>query len=62
MWECSVGASEESPEIENRAYSAQFVDLAFRPSANTERYRSVGDSIAMFDTSAKTTMKGHIYD
>ena len=43
-------------ELKSRAYSAPVVDLAFRPNANPERYRSFGDHISMFDTSAQTAL------
>ena len=54
------------PELKVRTYGAPVVDLkgAMQPTwnANTERYRNFGDPVAMFDSSAHTTVYPQFYD
>ena len=54
------------PELKVRTYGAPVVDLkeAIQPTwnANTERYRNFGDPVAMFDSSAYTTVYPQFYD
>ena len=56
----ALGLQENHPEVKSRTYNAPVVDLAFRPNANTERFRSFGDPIQMLDTSAHTMMTSEI--
>ena len=54
------------PELTVRTYGAPVIDLtrAMKPTwnANTERYRNFGDPVAMFDSSAHTTVYPQFYD
>ena len=54
------------PELKVRTYGAPVIDLkgAMQPTwnANTERYRNFGDPVAMFDSSAYTTVYPQFYD